>query len=424
MIIEFSITNFRSIHQKQVFSMQASSARSKADNIFEQKISNGDSVTLTKAAVLYGANASGKSTIVLAFECLKNMIIDASNIKIDEPIPAYQPFLFNPISAEAPSEFEIIFIADNKKKYRYLISFNTEEILKEELYYYPKNNKARNIFRRPFEKSEKDANIHFGRLGKEWHNKKYDVHKKLPLLSIFGNAENYHSEISDVYSYFKYLWVFNAVSDTTIDRIARAVKVVIQGKSGQIFKTQIEKLINVCDTQILSIQFDKNNKEDNPTETLLAEHNVFQEEKQIGTKQLTFNQESVGTNRLFAIGGSILVALEGGRVIILDELDSSLHPYISRFLVKLFLNPISNPLNAQLIFTTHEPNLMDKDMLRADQIWFTEKTKFGETNLFSAQDFDGVREDIPFDKWYMAGKFGAVPNIADINFIFDDEKEN
>ena len=424
MIIEFSITNFRSIHQKQVFSMQASSARSKADNIFEQKISNGDSVTLTKAAVLYGANASGKSTLVLAFECLRKMIIEASSIKIDEPIAAYQPFLFNPISAEAPTEFEIIFIAKNKEKYRYLISFNGEEILREELYYYPKNNKPRNIFLRPFEKSEKDSNIHIGRLGKDWNNKKYEIHKKLPMLSIFGNAEHYHSEISDVYSYFINLWVFSVISDSTISSITVAVKTVIQKKDGQGLKAKIEKLISVCDTQINNLKFNENNKEDNPIETLFAEHNLFQNEQLIGTKPLAFNQESVGTNRLFAVGGAIISALENGRNMILDELDSSLHPYISRFLVKLFLNPISNPHNAQLIFTTHEPNLMDKDMLRADQIWFTEKTKFGETNLFSAQDFDGVREDIPFDKWYMAGKFGAVPNIADINFIFDDEKEN
>ena len=90
--------------------------------------------------------------------------------------------------------------------------------------------------------------------------------------------------------------------------------------------------------------------------------------------------------------------------------------------LSLFLNPVSNPKNAQLIFTAHEPNLMDKNMLRADQIWFTEKTEQGETELFSAQDFKNVREDIPFDKWYMEGKFGAVPHIEEIAFIFNNEK--
>jgi AAA15 family ATPase/GTPase len=119
----------------------------------------------------------------------------------------------------------------------------------------------------------------------------------------------------------------------------------------------------------------------------------------------------------------ILKALEKGETIIFDELDTSLHPRLSRFLVKLFLNPLSNPNNAQLIFTAHETNLLDKDMLRSDQIWFAEKNERGETLIYSAQDFEGVREDIPFDKWYLAGKFGAIPDIQDIQFIFDYEQE-
>jgi hypothetical protein len=124
------------------------------------------------------------------------------------------------------------------------------------------------------------------------------------------------------------------------------------------------------------------------------------------------------------LGGLILKTLKTGGTIIFDELDTSLHPYVSRFLVLLFLDPMSNPHNAQLIFTTHEPTLMDRNLLRADQIWFADKSNpYGKTEIFSAQDFDGVREDIPFDKWYMAGKFGAIPQISEINFISSHAKE-
>jgi uncharacterized protein len=99
---------------------------------------------------------------------------------------------------------------------------------------------------------------------------------------------------------------------------------------------------------------------------------------------------------------------------VFDEFDNSLHPKMTRFLIQLFYNPNLNKGNAQIVFSTHEPLLMDKEMFRSDQIWFSEKNKLGETELYSAQDFEGVREDIPFDKWYMAGKFGALPNCSNL----------
>jgi AAA15 family ATPase/GTPase len=122
---------------------------------------------------------------------------------------------------------------------------------------------------------------------------------------------------------------------------------------------------------------------------------------------------------LFWRGRLILEKLQQGGVLIFDELDNSLHPKLVRLLVLLFTNPRSNPKNAQLIFATHEVTLLDRDLFRTDQIWFTEKNQFGETQLFSAQDFDGVREDVPFDKWYMAGKFGGLPKFEDIETIFN-----
>lgn len=438
MILEFSITNFRSILAKQVFTMYASSAKSKADNIFEQKMSNGDSVSLTKAAVIYGANASGKSNIIYALWELRKMITQAERIKIDEPLSAYKPFLFDKVSPNAPTHFEIIFIAKNSEKYRYLISFNEGEIIKEELSYHPKKY-AKELFTRTNEKNEKDENLHNGRLGKELNYKNYEVHKKLPLLSIFGNASNYHPSISPVHTYFKELEVYNVASQGLIPNLSDQIKSDLQKEEYKWLELQLERLISACDTQINGLEIDKNNKildfelqEDEKRvrvsrrEILSAKHKIYADQKETGDfYPLPFKEESTGTNRLFALGGLILKALKDGNVVFFDELDSSLHPYISRFLLKLFITPLSNPKNAQLIFTAHEPNLMDKNknLLRADQIWFTEKTPQGATEFFSAQDFDGVREDIPFDKWYMEGKFGAVPHISEIDYIFGNGEE-
>jgi AAA15 family ATPase/GTPase len=413
MIIEFSISNFRSIYQKQVFSMEANAAKSKADNLFEQLISNGDTVSLTKAAVIYGANASGKSNVIRAMDALKKLITEPAH-DIEEPIQAYMPFQFDKAAENAPTVLEIIFIAKNKLKYRYSITFNQNEILKEELWAYPKK-QARNLFTRPFEKSEKDPNLHIGRLGKDLGYKKYEIYRKLPLLAQFGKPQAYFKEISLVYSYFNELMVVDTDTSLMINPYLKP------DFNTALEKSKLERLIRACDTQIQG--FTMVEIDSRKTKGLFSQHHLFEKGAIVASSYLPFKEESLGTHRLLGLGQLMLNTLEKGNVLIIDELDSSLHPYISRFLVKLFLNPTSNPKNAQLIFTTHEPSILDNDLLRADQIWFTEKTKEGATEFFSAQDFDGVREDIPFDKWYMAGKFGAVPHINEIEYIFGDGKE-
>ena len=107
--------------------------------------------------------------------------------------------------------------------------------------------------------------------------------------------------------------------------------------------------------------------------------------------------------------------------IVFDELDNSLHPKLCKFLIRLFNNPVSNPHNAQLIFATHEVTLLDKDIFRKDQIWFTEKNKFGQTELFCANEVEGLRDDTNFELWYRTGKFGGTPNIKEVEFIFGNE---
>jgi hypothetical protein len=141
----------------------------------------------------------------------------------------------------------------------------------------------------------------------------------------------------------------------------------------------------------------------------------------VGVRELPLYQESAGTNVLFALGGIILRRLEQGGVLFFDELDNSLHPKLSKFLVRLFNNPVSNTKNAQLVVATHEVTLLDKEVFRKDQIWFCEKDRYGVTEIFSAKDFDGVRDDTPFDKWYMNGKFGGQPKIKELEFIFDND---
>jgi hypothetical protein len=132
--------------------------------------------------------------------------------------------------------------------------------------------------------------------------------------------------------------------------------------------------------------------------------------------------ESAGTNKLFDLSGYIVFVLVYGRVLIIDELDSKLHPILTQEIIKLFNNPETNPKNAQLIFTTHDTNLLGANLFRRDQIWFTEKDEFEATDMYSLLEFkdeDGntIRKDRSFEKDYIRGRYGAIPYISNYQEI-------
>ena len=419
--------------------MLASGARSKSDNVFNVDLANGSSLKLMKAAGIYGANASGKSNLIRALFEIRRFIVDSREISVDMPIPAFDPFLFNTNSSNKPIEFEIIFLNRDRYKYQYKIAFNQDEIVKEALYHFP-NKKPQEIFVRGEEKSEVDKNIHVVKLGKNFNYKKYEIFKKVPLLSVFGKAENYQTFISPAFTYFNELEIWNVTESSWVRRLADYIKEELQKAENKILIKQIEGLISGADTQIKSLIVDLD-RQINETETitidekksinrfkknevLYGEHNVYDNthvnSNIVSTHALPFFNESFGTNKLFALGGLMVKTLNKGGVIVFDELDSSLHPILTSLLVRFFQEKHNS--NAQLIFTTHETFLLNKEF-RSDQIWFAQKNALGETELFSAQDFEGIREDMPFEKWYLGGKFGAIPYVNKLKNTSDYGKK-
>ena len=135
--------------------------------------------------------------------------------------------------------------------------------------------------------------------------------------------------------------------------------------------------------------------------------------KTIDIKEFALEKESSGTRILFILSYYLLEAFEKGRVMIIDEFEKSLHPQIVRILIQMFNNADINKNNAQLIFTTHNVSLLSNELFRRDQIWFTEKDDSGNTELYALSQIDGVRKDIPYDKWYMSGRFGATPEVQE-----------
>ena len=336
MILEFSITNYRSIREKQLFTMYASGAKSKSNNTFEVSLNNGGNLKLTKSAGIYGANASGKSNIIRALFEFRRFIVDSKEMEIDKSIPAYDPFLFDTKSYNKAVEFEIIFISKEKSKYQYKIAFNQNEIVEESLYHFP-NKKSQEVFVRGKEKNPHDENIHTIKLGKNFGYKKYEIYKKIPLLSIFGKAENYHTNISPAYTFFNEIEIWNVTESSWVRRLADYIKQELQEPDYKALIPQISELINEADTQIQNLiveqnshpeDSEENNNPDNSNfrlkrrEVLYGEHNVFDKNKVVAKHYLPFFNESFGTNKLFALGGLIIKMINKGGIIIFDELDS------------------------------------------------------------------------------------------------------
>jgi AAA15 family ATPase/GTPase len=436
MIVKFTFKNFRSIREEQTFSLEASSSKLKSNNTFQPSTEK-KGLTLLKSAVLYGANASGKSNLIRLMWTVRNFILNSTDLKTGDLISEnfYDPFLLDEDSKHQPTEFSIDFVPPNLKRHRYIVKYDKSEIVYEYLGIYESS-----WISKIFERKKLIDTVEFG---DGMHDKKED--KKVPknhlYLSKAGNTTN--EQFQEIYLYFKSMEIWNAVPSQLKDFLFRRTETIFSDIENKNLIHKVNKLVSIADTKISRIEVaEKDNVgfsalPDEVRDTMIKKykyetygiHPIFENGKQIGEERFLFNnQESQGTKMMFAIGGLILEALERpfSTVLFLDEFDNSLHPDLVRFLIELFHNPKVNVNNSQLIFSTHETSLLDKKIFRKDQIWFSEKNKSGETDFFSLKDFkdlNNLRADIPFDKWYRAGKFGAVPNIRKFEFIAEYEEK-
>lgn len=393
--------------------MEASASKAKGFNFSE--ISN---FKVLRTALMYGANASGKSNIIKALFELRNLIVYRP--KVDDKILLDDPFKFNKESQNMPVELELEFLI-KEIKYKYSIAILNNVIVKENLSYWP--NQRETII---FQRSELDANntVQNGILGNDFGKKKINVFKNQLLLSKFGDDEP-HEFISEVYLYFKNMFVFNSTNkmhyETLNDKISNDLL------DDEELKKRLEILLQIADTKINSLSIKKQSETIiDKSEYLwrkndfyiLGNHDYFDGDIKKGEIGLSLLEESIGTQSLYALGTKILQALEQGSVIVIDELDTSLHSFITKMLVSLFQDKTINKNNSQLIFTTHDISLLDKDLIRKDQVWITEKNNKGESDLYSLQDFEELREDTSFDRWYLSGKFGGIPQIKSLQDYF------
>jgi AAA15 family ATPase/GTPase len=435
MLIDFTIQNFRSIKEPVTLSLLAADISDHPDNQFPS--SREPDINLLKTAVIYGANASGKSNIINAFNAVQDFIVKSTDLKLGEKIKYYQPFKLEKGWDKKPAIFEIEFIAEDAVRYRYEIAYNHDEILKEHLLFYPKGQEA-NLFLR-----EKDKPIKFGN---NFYGPAKTVEKHLLENNLFLSkaANNNNKLLKAVYLYFRNTLRLShpmpALSIFTDFTTRECLK-----NESVINKDVISEFLKIADTGIEYMDIKKrmiSEKEFPFLDSMQKEvkkeiieemmhvpqmfHKVFEDKKESGMTGFDLGDESDGTIKLYELAGEIFYVLKNGLVLIADELNSSLHPLMTQAIIKLFHQPETNPKNAQLIFATHDTTLLNPDMLRRDQIWLTEKDQYGMTSLYSVSEFyyRSVQASTPFDKWYLSGRFGALPIIGRLEqWIKNAQKE-
>jgi len=411
MIIDFTVKNFRSLKDEQLFSMNASNPKGNLSENFVR--TDNDKVNILKSAGIYGANASGKSNLLLAFGALTWIVKRSGDLKEGSDIRCYEPFKLSSETISAPCSLEIEFIGFDQLRYIYEVTFNKKEILTESLDYYPSRQKA-NIFKRV--EGDTWETISFGSHYKGG-TKRIPFFKNNSYLSKAGNNAAASETIRGVYQFFRTIFTKDLDPSSLFadfyegEQILKVVAGILSNidtgivgitRTEKEIDTYLEKISASLPTEIKE-EILKRNKFD-----FIFSHETEKKEDAL----FKLDQESDGTQKLFQFLPILVTAFGIGAVLIIDELDSSFHPHLGELIVKLFNDPTINKNNAQLIFTTHDIKLMSPTLMRRDQVWFTEKT-LGTTTLYSLDEFDKttVKSNSPYNHWYDEGRFGALPKI-------------
>ncbi|MCX6646300.1 MAG: ATP-binding protein [bacterium] len=416
MIVEFSVKNFKSISEEQTLSFVATGRdREHPENLIELDVPGMSGVKLLKSAIIYGANASGKTNVLQALGFMIRTIL----VSFYRPGPGSQipvtPFVLDEHSPNEPSRFELDFIAGGIR-YKYGFILDKEKVHEEWLDHYPQGKPAR-VFKRessitPDEKPPSNLKL------------KPAIFEKTRLNALYLSTAAQFREHESIY-----LWFQNFLSHMEPGWPVWAT--FKPSELTQEIKSQYELLIREADFgitgfQVRPVQREEGydtwewevGREDAP-ERGPRDRKFFRIEflhPKLGSEEgvfLSMDNESAGTQRFFTLIGPWLSSLSSGGLLFVDEIESSLHPILERSLIGMFHNPRANTKSAQLLMTTHDTTLLDLSLFRRDQIWFTEKNESGATELYSLSDYTPTpRKEEAIQKGYLAGRYGAIPILG------------
>ena len=428
MLLQFSIKNFRTFKEKATLSLVASNYDKDTRETENINLESKFNLRVLKSAVVYGANASGKTKFFEALMFMKQFVISSSKDSQIGDIIAVEPFRLNTESEKLPTEFEVVFTHKNLL-YRYGFEADKKQVISEWLYYKPKTKEIELFYREGNRFETHERNFQKGKTV----IKEGLVRDNALLVSVAAQFND--STSIAVIDWFKQLKTISGLNEMgyqgftmgrTEDPIhkARILDLLKAADLGiqdiKLQKLEIDKLPAEMPKE-LKDKIIKEVKEEKATliSDVLTTHKKYDADKHAVDKvHFSMDEnESSGTRKFFALSGPILDVIEHGYTLVVDELDSKLHPNLVGKIVALFNSEVLNKKHAQLIFNTQDTNLLSSGLFRRDHIWFTEKNKFGEARLYSLADFksDEVRKTESFEENYLRGKYGAVPFLS----IFD-----
>lgn len=429
MLIEFRVGNYRSFKETVTFSMVAANLVSKHEEIDEDKsFKVNENLKLLKSAAIYGANASGKSNLVKALGFMKWFIINSSKETQSTEKIKVEPFRLSIETKQQPSFFELLFIMDGMT-YRYGFEVTQDRVISEWLYYVP-NVRESKLFSREFDNIEQSKKY-------SDHNLKQFTRSNALYLSVCSQfnldiAEKILNWLSKKLNIVSGLddtenmgYTFRCLEDNNLNaEIKQLIKNLDLGITGinireRDFLPEFNFLPDDIKKQLKSF-IEEDNMKGVKMVSVGTEHQVFDDEGNLEfTEEFNLNHhESEGTQKLFALAGRLIMALKKSQVLMIDEFDARLHPLISLGIVELFNSKDNNPNNAQIIFITHDTNLLNHKIFRRDQIWFTEKNRYGATDLYSLAEYK-IDNDAAFESDYIKGKYGAIPYLGDLSYLIN-----
>lgn len=421
MLLNFAVTNYRSIKERQVFSMLAVDGLPHKESLIHSK----DGISILPVALLFGANASGKSNILRAFGTMRQMVLNSVRLNPDDTLDEYEPFLLDEESRNNNTEFEAEFTIRGEggieQLYRYGFAFSESLITEEWLYRHEKSNEIELFYR---DRNKVQVNEMTFPEGK---GKEDTLNSNRLFLSLIAQLNGTQSK--EIISWFD---SEKFVTASQIEEYRIVTSSLLKYKKNLIVLDDIVEFIDMALTFLSNIDMGITKlsiKEESAALTKDISDELKKVHPKVGELESTHNRynrqgeiigqevfsiehnESEGTQKITELLGLFFMIIWGGRLLVIDELDAKLHPLLTRAIIQLFTNPKINQHGAQLVFTTHDTNQLHLDYVRRDEIWFAEKSPVEATELYSHIEFKDFDPSMDITEQYVNGRYGAIPRI-------------
>lgn len=403
MLIQFNFKNFKSFKDDSSLDMTATSITEHPYNL----ISSEDEKYI-KVAAIYGANASGKSSIIEAFKFMQELVIFSFNRAMTTQDIPIKRFAFDIDALKEPAEFEVFFKHKNNE-YQYGFSLDNKKICEEWLYL--KKNSGKNKYITLFQRSEGEIKCN-SKLLKSVENFIPIVENKTLFLSLISNAKIPY--VKDIFEWF----LAPVIDYGDINFESNLIKKISPFIENEKYQKELVSFFRSIDIPIEGIIVEKPKTENDKTKIYLK---YLMKDKE-NYYNMPLSEESSGTQKIFSLFNYLRGSLNKGMPIFINQLDSKLHPLLLRYILTMFHDKNINKNGAQLIYVTHDNYTLSKDIFRRDQIWFVEKDANLVSHLYSlvkykAVDDKKVRKDASYNKDYLLGKYGSVPIIKDYDML-------